>query len=114
MRKVLMTAALVALAGCEVPMAPADLPPVPAGKPLTVAVGRGGDRAKVIVRHEDGSAMTRADEVRALAKARTVACDGGRTAYEDKVDLADGAYTIEFFCAGIAQSDEVVVLPGAA
>jgi hypothetical protein len=106
MRYLLAGAALLVLAACEDPGG-ASVPSGPAIE-ITEAV-RLFDRVRVVMRYRNGDAIAVDDEMRAVQKGASIACNEGEETIADTRERDGGLLTVHYFCVATpTSSDEVI------
>lgn len=81
----------------------------PKGPPIEIVeAGRAADTTRVVLRYKDGSGIPVADENRAVLRAMEIACREDENAIPDTRTRASGLLTVNVFCVGVLQSEQVV------
>lgn len=82
------------------------------GKPFDIEGTRRGDLAQITLVHQDGSAITPADEQWARARAAQVACVEGETAITDTFTITGNGALVQVFCAEVLSTNEEIDASG--
>lgn len=107
MRAVSILSCTVLLGACVPTTTPVSS--VPKGPAIEIVeAARAADTSRIVLRYKDGSAIPEADESRAVLKAQTIACQEGESAIADTRTRSGGLLTVNVFCVGVLQSDEVI------
>ena len=106
MRALFIIPAVAVLAAC---VPPGPVSEKPKGPPLEIVeAARAADTTRVVLRYKDGAAIPTADENRAVLRAMEIACREGESAIPDTRTRKDGLLTVNIFCVGVLQSDQVI------